>query len=69
MRTQFFLDGADAFSEPQKSVQTMTEMLAGGIPVTDDYEWVIENIMHRNWWIFENDFVQYDLGLMDENVW
>ena len=25
--------------------------------------------MHRNWWIFENDFVQYDLGLMDENVW
>ena len=25
--------------------------------------------MHRLWWIYENDFVQYDLGLMDENVW
>jgi len=69
LRTQFFLDGVDALSEPQKSVQTITEMLTGKIPVTEDYEWLIENNMHRNWWIYENDFVQYDLGLMDENVW
>ena len=69
LRTQFFLDGVDALSEPQKSVQTITEMLTGDIPVTQDYEWVIENNMHRNWWIYENDFVQYNLGLMDENVW
>ena len=27
------------------------------------------NVRHRLLWIFENDFVQYDLGLMDENVW
>ena len=20
-------------------------------------------------WIFENDYLQYDLGLMDENIW
>ena len=69
LRTQFFLDGVDALSEPQKSNQTLIEMLLGDIPVTEDYEWVVENGMHRNWWIFENDFVQYDLGLMDENVW
>ena len=69
LRTQFFLDGVDALSEPQKSNQTLIEMLLGDIPVTEDYEWVLENVMHRNWWIFENDFVQYDLGLMDENVW
>ena len=69
LRTQFFLDGVDALSEPQKSAQTMTEMVIGDLPVTEDYEWVIENNMHRYWWIYENDFVQYDLGLMDENVW
>ena len=69
LRTQFFLDGVDSLSEPQKSNQTVLEMLNGDIPVTEDYEWVIENGMHRLWWIYENDFVQYDLGLMDENVW
>ena len=69
LRTQFFLDGVDALSEPQKSNQTLIEMLLGDIPVTEDYEWVVENSMHRSWWIYENDFVQYDLGLMDENVW
>ena len=69
LRTQFFLDGVDALSEPQKSNQTLIEMLLGDIPVTEDYEWVVENGMHRNWWIFENDFVQSDLGVMDKNVW
>ena len=54
---------------PQKSDQTVLEVLNGDIPVTEDYEWVVENGMHRLWWIYENDFVQYDLGLMDENVW
>tara|TARA_B100001248_G_C27208347_1_gene374551 strand:+ start:394 stop:669 length:276 start_codon:yes stop_codon:yes gene_type:complete len=49
LRTQFFLDEVDALSEPQKSVQTITEMLTGDIPVTQDYEWVIEYNMHRNW--------------------
>ena len=69
LRTQFFLDGVDALSEPEKSIQTTMEMLTGTIPVTAEYEWVVENNMHRLWWIYENDFVQYDLGLMDENVW
>ena len=69
LRTQFFLDGVDALSEPQKSNQTVLEMMNGDIPVTEDYEWVVENGIHRLWWIYENDFVQYDLGLMDENVW
>ena len=69
LRTQFFLDGVDALSEPQKSNQTLTEMLIGDISVTEDYEWVVENSMHRAWWIYENDFVQFDLGLTHENVW
>jgi hypothetical protein len=27
------------------------------------------NIAHAALWIFENDYIQYELGLMDENVW
>ena len=27
------------------------------------------NTAHGFWWIAENDFVQYSLGLMDENIW
>ena len=69
LRTQFFLDGVDSLSEPQKSNQTVMEMMNGDIPVTEDYAWVVENSMHRLWWIYENDLVQYDLELMDENVW
>ncbi len=69
LRTQFFLDGVDALSEPEKSNQTIMEMLTGTMPVTEEYEWVVENNMHRLWWIYENDFVQYSLGLMDENIW
>ncbi|MEE3011716.1 MAG: hypothetical protein VX350_05245 [Pseudomonadota bacterium] len=69
LRTQVWLDGVDALSEPQKSFQTLFEMATGDIPITEDYAWLVENSTHRNWWIYENDFVQYDLGLMDENVW
>ena len=69
LRTQFWLDGVDALSEPQKSFQTLFEMATGDIPITEDYAWLVENSTHRNWWIYENDFVQYSLGLMDENIW
>jgi hypothetical protein len=27
------------------------------------------NIAHATLWIFENDYIQYNLGLMDENIW
>ncbi len=27
------------------------------------------NIAHAALWIFENDYIQYNLGLMDENIW
>ena len=34
-----------------------------------EYEWVVMNGIHRMWWIYENDFLQNELGLMDENIW
>ena len=27
------------------------------------------NVAHAALWIFENDYIQYELGLMDENIW
>ena len=27
------------------------------------------NVAHQLLWIFENDFLQYSLGLMDESIW
>ena len=27
------------------------------------------NVMHQLLWIFENDYLQYSLGLMDEGIW
>ena len=51
LRTQFWLDGVDALSEPQKSFQTLFKMATGDIPITEDYAWLVENSTHRNWWI------------------
>ena len=25
--------------------------------------------MHQAWWVHENDFLQYRLGLMDQSIW
>ncbi len=27
------------------------------------------NVAHAALWIFENDYIQFELGLMDENIW
>ena len=27
------------------------------------------NIAHAALWVFENDYIQYELGLMDKNIW
>ena len=29
----------------------------------------MENFLHQLWWVHENDFLQYNLGLMDESIW
>ena len=29
----------------------------------------VDNFFHQLWWIHENDFLQYNLGLMDESIW
>ena len=30
---------------------------------------VAETYMYRMWMVYENDYLQYELGLMDEDIW
>ena len=30
---------------------------------------IIETFIYRMWMVYENDYLQYDLGLMDEDIW
>ena len=68
-RVQLFSSMMDANNEQGIDQQKLQMILAGQIPMTEDYEWVVMNGLHRMWWIYENDFLQNELGLMDENIW
>ena len=68
-RVQLFSSMMDANTEQGIDQQKLQMILSGQTPMTKDYEWVVMNGLHRMWWIYENDFLQNELGLMDENIW
>ena len=68
-RVQLFSSMMDANNEQGIDQQKLQMILSGQIPMTKDYEWVVMNGLHRMWWIYENDLLQNELGLMDENIW
>ena len=68
-RVQLFSSMMDANNEQGIDQQKLNMILSGQIPMTEDYEWVVMNGLHRMWWIYENDFLQNELGLMNENIW
>ena len=68
-RVQLFSSMMDANNEQGIDQQKLQMILSGQIPMTEDYEWVVMNGLHRMWWIYENDLLQNELGLMDENIW
>ena len=68
-RTNMLLDQVNSFSEPELNYHNMLLMQSGQMPLNPEYEWMAINTAHGFWWIAENDFVQYSLGLMDENIW
>ena len=37
--------------------------------MTSAEEILAQNFAHQTVWIFENDFIQYKAGLMDEDIW
>ena len=63
-RTEIFIDALNTMSETNVSFQDF--QIKG---ISDDNETQIENFMHQAWWVHENDFLQYRLGLMDQSIW
>jgi len=57
-RMQVWTDMVNAFTETQINYPD----------ATGDFD-PQSNIAHAALWIFENDYIQYELGLMDENIW
>ena len=68
-QTNMLLDQVNSFSEPELNYHNMLLMQSGQMPPNPEYEWMAVNTAHGFWWIAENDFVQYSLGLMDKNIW
>ena len=48
----------------------MLDYLDGNIDFSDpDTRAVVETFIYRMWMVYENDYLQYDLGLMNEEIW
>ena len=49
---------------------SMLDYLDGNIDFSDpDTRAVVETFIYRMWMVNENDYLQYDLGLMNEEIW
>jgi|TARA_B100001093_G_scaffold93281_1_gene85543 hypothetical protein len=63
-RMEVFVDAVNTMSQTGVSFQ---EFRVNGISAAN--QTAIDNFRHQLWWVHENDYLQYSLGLMDENIW
>ena len=57
------------FSEIDPPI-SMVDYLNEDIDISNqDRRAIIETVIYRMWMVYENDYLQYDLGLMDEDIW
>ena len=68
-RVNTFTNFTGSLTEAGISNRQLLAMASGRIEVTEEYEAALDNMGHFNWWVYENDFLQYSLGLMDEEIW
>ena len=68
-RVDTFTNNSNTLTEAGISIRQLLAMASGRIEVTEEYEAALDNMGHFNWWVYENDFLQYSLGLMDEEIW
>ena len=64
-RMEVFVEAMNTLSVTGVSYQAYLEQ-QGRNPET---EATTTNFTHQLWWIHENDFLQYRMGLMDESIW
>ena len=63
-RMEVFVDAVNTMSETGISFQ---DFQTNGFSGANEIQ--MENFLHQLWWVHENDFLQYNLGLMDESIW
>ena len=68
-RVDTFTNFTNSLTEAGISNRQLLAMASGRIEVTEEYEAALDNMAHFTWWVYENDFLQYTLGLMDEEIW
>ena len=68
-RVDTFTNFTNSLTEAGKSYKQLLAMASGRIEVTEEYEAALDNLANFSWWVYENDFLQYTLGLMDEEIW
>ena len=57
------------FSEIDPPI-SMVDYLNEDIDISNqDRRAILETFVYRMWMVYENDYLQYDLGLMDEDIW
>ena len=68
--TENFINLLNAFSESgAASYYQVAIKVSQNEPLTPTGKIRAQNFAHQTVWIFENDFIQYKAGLMDEDVW
>ena len=63
-RMEVFVDAVNTMSQTGVSFQDFQDNDTSAANQT-----AVDNFRHQLWWVHENDYLQYTLGLMDENIW
>lgn len=69
-RTEIFTDIVNSVNESSDiSLYQILVKVTENLPLTESKKRIAENYALQTVWIFENDFIQYQAGLIDENLW
>ena len=66
-RSEVLIDMINTFSEGSEKFHTTIEAFGEDIYLENDI--LSSNSVYQFWLLYENDFLQYQLGLMDEEIW
>ena len=66
-RSQVMIDIINTFSEGSEKFHTTIEAFEPDSYLENDV--LSSNSVYQFWMLYENDYLQYQLGLMDEEIW
>ena len=66
-RSEVIIDMVNTFSEGSQKFHNTVDAFRLNTQLEDDV--LSSNSVYQFWLLFENDFLQYQLGLMEEGIW